>query len=83
MNMAMCHSFAERFSFDTKVLLERVAKQITGQEALQLIQRIREAFAQNDAMLKEIQNKANAILGTDNFHSLQKKVKQSNTLPNT
>jgi nitrate/nitrite-specific signal transduction histidine kinase len=44
MNMAMCHSFAERFSVDTKDLLERVAKQITGQEALQLIQRIREAL---------------------------------------
>jgi hypothetical protein len=83
MNMVMCHSFAERFSVDSKVLLERVAKQITGQNALQIVQRIRETLAENDVMLKEIKSKADAFFGRDAFDSLQKKVKQSNKLPNT
>jgi len=29
-NMTMCYGFASKFSVDTKVLLERVAKQVTG-----------------------------------------------------
>lgn len=82
-NMVMCHSFAERFSVDTKVLLERVAKQITGHEGLNLVQRIRETLAENDVMLKEIQHKADAFFGKDTFHSMQKKVKKGNTLPET
>lgn len=82
-NMVMCHSFAERYSVDTKVLLERVAQQITEQNALQLIQRIRETLAENDLMLKEIKSKADAFFGRDTFHSMQKKVKQSTTLLKT
>ena len=80
-NMAMCHSFAERFSVDTKVLLERVAQQITGQNALLLIQKIRETLAENDVMLKEIKSKADAFFGRDTFNTIQNKVKQSITLP--
>lgn len=80
-NMAMCHSFAERFSVDTKVLLERVAQQITGQNALLLIQKIRETLAENDVMLKEIKSKADAFFGRDTFNTIQNKVKQSVTLP--
>ena len=81
MNMVMCHSFAEKYSVDTKVLLERVAQQITGQNALQLIQRIRAALAENDEMLKEIKGKADAFFGRETFHSMQNKVKDSITLP--
>lgn len=83
MNMVMCHSFAERFSVDAKVLLERVAQQITGQSAIQLIERIRETLAENDVMLKEIKSKANAFFGRDTFHLMQEKMKQSITLSKT
>jgi len=81
MNMVMCHSFAEKYSVDTKVLLERVAQQITSQNALQLIQRILETLAENDEMLKEIKRKADAFFGRETFHSMQNKVKDSITLP--
>ncbi|MBY0122000.1 hypothetical protein H0173_08705 [Bacillus sp. S/N-304-OC-R1] len=80
MNMVKCHSFAERFSIDTKVLLERVAKQITDHSAQQLIERIREALAANDAMLKEIKRKADAFFGRETFHIMQKKLDQTQTL---
>lgn len=80
-NMVMCHSFAEKYSVDTKVLLERVARQINGQNALELIRKIRETLAENDLMLKEIKSKADAFFGRDRFHSMQQKVKQFNTLP--
>jgi len=60
-NMTMCHGFARKFSVDTKVLLERVAKQITGPNALELIQRIREVLKENDAMLHEMEIKAHAF----------------------
>ncbi|MBU8917158.1 hypothetical protein BGM25_14075 [Bacillus sp. FJAT-29953] len=62
-NIVKCHSFARRFSVDTKVLLERVAKQISGQEALAIVQRIRETLRENDTVLEEIENKKNAFLG--------------------
>lgn len=81
-NMVMCHRFAERYSVDTKVLLERIAKQISDHNAIQLIQRIRETLAKNDEMLKEIESKADAFFGRDPFHSIEKKVKDSFTLPN-
>ena len=76
-------AFAERFSVDAKVLLERVAQQITGQSAIQLIERIRETLAENDVMLKEIKSKADAFFGRDTFHLMQKKIKQSITLSKT
>ncbi|MDM8147228.1 hypothetical protein [Priestia megaterium] len=60
-NMTMCHGFARKFSVDTKVLLERVAKQITGPNALELIHRIREVLKENDVMLHEIEIKAHAF----------------------
>ena len=50
----MCHSFAHKYSVDAKVLLERVAKQITGGNALKLIRRIRKTLLKNDEMLIEI-----------------------------
>ena len=57
MNMIMCHSFAERFSVDAKVLLERVAQQITGQSAIQLVERIRETLAENEtSKIQQIKN---------------------------
>jgi hypothetical protein len=82
MNMVMCHSFAAKYSVDTKVLLERVAQQITGQNALQLIQKIRETLAENDEMLKEIKRKADAFFGREAFQSMQNKVNDSITSPN-
>jgi len=81
MNMVKCHSFAEKFSEDMKVLLELVAKNIKDQEALQIINRIRETLVENDEWLKEIKQRANAFFGRDTFHSLQKKVKDAVTLP--
>ncbi|WP_233713301.1 hypothetical protein [Lederbergia citri] len=41
LNMVMCQSFAPKFSVDAKILLERIAKQITGQNALFIIEQIR------------------------------------------
>ena len=55
--MVMCHSFAHKYSVDAKVLLERVAKEISGEHALQLISRIREMLMKNDEMLNEISKK--------------------------
>ena len=69
--MAMCHSFAHIYSVDAKVLLERVAKQITGENALHLISRIRETLMKNDEMLTEISTKAHAFFGTEDLQSLQ------------
>ncbi|PGY50598.1 hypothetical protein [Priestia megaterium] len=60
-NMTMCHGFASKFSVDTKVLLERVAKQITGPNALELIHRIREVLRENDVMLHKMEIKAHAF----------------------
>ncbi|MEJ9212789.1 hypothetical protein [Bacillus smithii] len=60
-NMVMCQGFARKFSVDTKVLLERVAKQISGPNALQLIHRIQETLVENDAMLNEIEKRAHAF----------------------
>ncbi|NEW02149.1 hypothetical protein GYH73_013355 [Bacillus megaterium] len=60
-NMTMCHGFASKFSVDTKVLLERVAKQITGPNALELIHRIREVLKENDVMLHKMEIKAHAF----------------------
>ncbi|KQU17518.1 hypothetical protein ASG65_26295 [Bacillus sp. Leaf13] len=80
-NMVMCHSFAQKYSVDTKVLLERVAKQITGPNALQLIDRIRGELIENDVMLNEMAKRAQAFFGKESFQSIQMEVKQSNTLP--
>ncbi|AIK39095.1 hypothetical protein BG07_5308 [Bacillus pseudomycoides] len=33
-NIVRCHSFTRKFSVDTKILLERVAKEITGANAM-------------------------------------------------
>ncbi|MDC0706047.1 MULTISPECIES: hypothetical protein [Priestia] len=60
-NMTMCHGFARKFSVDAKVLLERVAKQITGPNALELMHRIREVLKENDVMLHEMEIKAHAF----------------------
>lgn len=57
MNMAMCHSFAEKFSVDAKVLLKRVAAQITDPSSINLIQRIRYTLKENDLLLMEINKK--------------------------
>jgi hypothetical protein len=80
-NMVMCHSFAHKYSVDAKVLLERVAKQITGENALQLISRIRESLMKNDEMLNKISKKVHVFFGTEALQSLQKEVKDSTTLP--
>ncbi|RWR12613.1 hypothetical protein QNH23_16430 [Siminovitchia fortis] len=80
-NIVRCHSFARKYSVDTKVLLERVAKQISGAEALQIVERIRETLIENDAALTEIENKADAFFGKETFEKLQNSLKQSNTLP--
>lgn len=80
-NIVRCHSFARRFSVDTKVLLERVAKQINGANALLIVERIRETLRENDAILTEIERKANAFFGHDTFQSLQSNLMKSITLP--
>ncbi|RHW41429.1 hypothetical protein D1B31_06785 [Neobacillus notoginsengisoli] len=80
-NMVMCHSFAHKYSVDAKVLLERVAKQITGENALQLISRIRETLRKNDEMLIEIANKARDFFGKGALQSLQNEVKHSSIIP--
>ncbi|GMR68970.1 hypothetical protein BAC7755_56410 [Bacillus sp. MN7755] len=43
-NIFRCHSFARKFSFDTKILLERVAKEITGANAIQILDSICETL---------------------------------------
>ena len=80
-NIVRCHSFARRFSVDTKVLLERVTKQISGANALVVVDRIRETLRENDAILTEIENKANSFFGKESFQVLQNNFKQSITLP--
>jgi len=81
-NMVMCHSFAEKFSVDAKVLLERVAMQITGEHALNIVDRMRETLRENEVMLKEIKMRADAFFGRETLNTMQKIVKQWNTLPN-
>ncbi|WP_053364975.1 hypothetical protein [Bacillus sp. FJAT-27245] len=80
-NMVMCHSFAHKYSVDSKVLLERVTRQITGENALQLISRIRGALMKNDEMLLKISQKAQAFFGKEALQSIQNDVKHSSTLP--
>lgn len=80
-NIVMCHSFAHKYSVDAKVLLERVAKHVTGANGLKKIDRIREALMENDAMLNQIAKKANAFFGKETFQSIQTNVNQSITLP--
>ncbi|MEH7386507.1 hypothetical protein V7147_14025 [Bacillus sp. JJ1521] len=80
-NMIMCHSFAHKYSVDAKVLLERVANQINGEDALLLIRRIREMLMKNDEMLIEISKKSLAFFGKESLQSLQLEVKSSSTLP--
>ncbi|WP_338470757.1 hypothetical protein R4Z10_18510 [Niallia sp. XMNu-256] len=80
-NMIMCHNFAHKYSVDAKVLLERVAKQITGGDALLLIRLIRKTLLKNNEMLIEISQKSEAFFGKEALHSLQNEVKQSTTLP--
>jgi len=82
-NLVRCHSFARRFSVDTKVLLERVAKQISGASALQIVDRIRETLRENDEILTEIENKANAFFGKETYQTLQNSLMQSITLPSS
>ncbi len=79
-NIVRCHSFARRFSVDTKVLLERVAQQISGANAMQMVDRIRETLRENDAILTEIENKADAFFGKETFQTLQTSLMQSSTL---
>lgn len=79
-NMVMCLSFAPKFSVDAKVLLERVAKQVKGSSALQLIQRIRETLLENDIIIKKLEKKAHAFLGKDTFQDMQVKIMQDMTM---
>ncbi|MGG3889411.1 hypothetical protein [Metabacillus fastidiosus] len=80
-NMVMCRNFAHKYSVDTKVLLERVAKQIKGKEGLRLIERIQMKLAENDVMLNEITIRAQTFFCKETLHSMQAKIKQSNMLP--
>jgi len=82
-NIVRCHGFARKFSVDTKILLERVAKQISGANALQIVDEIRKTLRENDAMLTEIENKANAFFGQGTFQSLQSNFMNSITLPSS
>ncbi|MFZ7942912.1 MULTISPECIES: hypothetical protein [Bacillaceae] len=80
-NIVRCRSFARRFSVDTQVLLERVAKQISGANALLIVERIRETLRDNAAILSEIEHKANAFFGKETFQTLQNNLIHSITLP--
>lgn len=62
-NISRCHGFARKFSVDTKLLLERVAEQISGTAALELVDRIRKTLQENDTILSEIETKADAFIG--------------------
>ena len=79
-NMVMCLSFAPKFSVDAKVLLERIAKQVTGSSALQLIQRIRETLMENDIILNQLEKKAHTFFGKDTFQDIQVKMMQDMTM---
>ncbi|EKN63486.1 hypothetical protein P9E76_17150 [Schinkia azotoformans] len=80
-NMGMCHRFAHRFSIDSKVLLARLEKEISGRNALLLINRIKEVLNENDRILEEIENKANTFFGKETFQSLKKEISQANMVP--
>jgi len=80
MNMAMCHSFAEKFSVDAKVLFERVAAQVTDTSSSSLIQRIWYTLGENDYMLNEINKKAILFFDKDNWNTLHNKMKQNSKL---
>ena len=82
-NIVRCHSFARSFSVDTKVLLERVAKQVSGKNAMLIVDRIRETLLENDDILTEIENKADAFFGKETFQALQTSLMQSITLPSS
>ncbi|MBA9028313.1 hypothetical protein [Peribacillus huizhouensis] len=75
-NMVMCISFIPKFSGDAKVLLERIAKQVTGSSALQLIQRIREMLKENDIILNRLEKKAHTFIGKDTFQDIQVKMQK-------
>ncbi|RST60668.1 hypothetical protein D5F11_004765 [Siminovitchia terrae] len=79
-NMVMCLSFVPKFSVDAKVLLERIAKQVTGPSALQLIQRIREVLLENDEIINELEKKAQSIFSTDTFKDIQAKMMKDMTM---
>ncbi|MEH6944232.1 hypothetical protein V7014_20810 [Bacillus sp. JJ722] len=64
--------FARSSSVDTMVLLERVAKEISGAIALQIVDRIREI----DAVLTEIDRKAAAFFGKETFQALRNNLMQ-------
>ncbi|MBS4176698.1 hypothetical protein [Lederbergia citrea] len=79
-NMVMCHSFAPKFAVDAKILLERIAKQITGPNALILVEQIRVTLFENDMMLNKLEKKAHAFFGKKNFQAKQKNMMQDMTL---
>lgn len=81
LNIVMCLSFVPKFSVDAKVLLERVAKGVSGPDALRLIQRIRETLMENDEMINELKEKAHMLFGKDSFKEIQDNVIQDMTLP--
>ncbi|MBW8349558.1 hypothetical protein K0H71_08885 [Bacillus sp. IITD106] len=81
LNIVMCLSFVPKFSVDAKVLLERIAKGVSGPSALKLIQRIRETLMENDRIINELERKAHSVFGKDSFMNFQEKVKQDMTLP--
>lgn len=70
-----------RFSVDSKVLLARLEKEISGRSALLLINRIKEILNENDRILEEIENKANTFFGKETFQSLKKEISQANMVP--
>ncbi|MBO1005112.1 hypothetical protein [Pseudogracilibacillus auburnensis] len=80
-NMVKCHSFAHKYAVDAKVLIEVIAKQVRGKDAVDLINRIRESLKKNDELLKEMAAKADVFYGTEALQSLQKEVEKSTALP--
>ncbi|WP_419881650.1 hypothetical protein ACN6MY_19475 [Peribacillus sp. B-H-3] len=74
-NMARCHSFAQKFSADTKVLLKHVKANVAGEHAKQIISYLEETLMENDRFLIEIEDKANAFFGRDTFMTLNEKMK--------
>jgi hypothetical protein len=80
-NLVMCLGAARQFSDDTKVLLERVAKQVTGGDAQRLIQRLRETLRENDEVLQKAFEQARAFFGPERFQAIQMQNMMSMTLP--
>lgn len=80
-NLVMCLGAARQFSDDTKVLLERVARQVTGAHAPPLVERLRQTLGENDEVLQEAFVRARTFFGPERFDMIQMQLMRSMSLP--